>query len=74
MANPVRLLILLSDDSTERMDLPLVPNSVEELIEQIKEAWQLTGDIRLQYKDVDFGTFVNLRSTSSIKDLTTIKR
>lgn len=35
---------------------------------------KLSGDIRLQYKDDDFGgTFVNLNSTSSIKDLTTIK-
>ena len=74
MANPIRLLILLSDDSSERMDLPLVPDTVEELIEQVKEACKLTGGIRLQYKDVDFGgTFVNLSSTSSIKDLTTIK-
>lgn len=74
MANPIRLLILLSDDSSERMDLPLVPDTVEELIEQVKEAYKLTGGIRLQYKDIDFGgAFVNLSSTSSIKDLTTIK-
>ncbi|CAL8390980.1 unnamed protein product [Arctogadus glacialis] len=74
MANPIRLLILLSDDSSERMDLPLVPETVEELIEQVQEACQLIGCIRLQYKDVDFGgTFVNLSTTSSIKDLATIK-
>uniref|UniRef100_A0A8C6UC02 Uncharacterized protein n=1 Tax=Neogobius melanostomus TaxID=47308 RepID=A0A8C6UC02_9GOBI len=74
MANPIRLLILLSDNNSERMDLALVPDTVEELIEQVKEACKLTGGIRLQYKDIDFGgTFVNLSSTSSIKDLTTIK-
>lgn len=74
MANPIRLLILLSDDSSERMDLPLVPDTIEELIEQVKEACKLTGGIRLQYNDIDFGgTFVNLSSTSSIKDLTIIK-
>ena len=74
MANPIRLLILLSDDSSERMDLPLVPDTVKELIEQVKEAYKLTGGIRLQYKDIDFGgAFVNLSSTSSIKDLITIK-
>uniref|UniRef100_A0A8P4KR70 Sterile alpha motif domain-containing protein 3 n=1 Tax=Dicentrarchus labrax TaxID=13489 RepID=A0A8P4KR70_DICLA len=56
------------------MDLPLVPDTVEELIEQVKEACKLTGGIRLQYKDIDFGgKFVNLSSTSPIKDLTTIK-
>ena len=75
MANPIRLPILLSDDSSERMDLPLVPENVEVLVEQVvKEACQLIGCIRLQYKDVDFGgTFVHLSTTSSIKDLATIK-
>lgn len=74
MANPIRLLILLSDDSSERMDLPLVPDTIEELIEQVKEVCKLTGGIRLQYNDIDFGgTFDNLSSTSSIKDLTIIK-
>lgn len=74
MANPIRLLILLIDSSSERMDLPRMPDTVEELIEQIKESCKVAGDIRLQYKDVDFGgTFVNLSSTSMIKDLTTIK-
>lgn len=74
MANPIRLLVLLCDDSLERMDLPLVPDTVEELIEQVKYTCKLSGGIRLQYKDDDFGgTFVNLNSTSSIKDCTTIK-
>ena len=73
MANPIRLLILLSDDSSERMELSRVPDTVEELIEQVKESCKLDGGIRLQYKDLDFGVFVNLSSTSIIKDLTTIK-
>lgn len=74
MANPIRLLILLSDNSSERMDLSRVPDTVEDLIEQVKESCKVAGGIRLQYKDVDFGgTFVNLNSTSMIKDLTTIK-
>lgn len=56
------------------MDLSRVPDTVEELIEQVKESCKVAGGIRLQYKDVDFGgTFVNLNSTSMIKDLTTIK-
>ena len=74
MANPIRLLILLSKDNSERLDLSQVPDTLEELIKQVKESCQLAGDIRLQYKDVAFGeTFVNLTSTSMIKDLTTIK-
>lgn len=73
MANPIRLLILLSDDSSERMELSRVPDTVKELIEQVKESCKMAGGIRLQYKDLDFGVFVNLSSTSTIKDLTTIK-
>ncbi|XP_038144333.1 uncharacterized protein LOC119785654 [Cyprinodon tularosa] len=74
MATPVRLLILLGDESAERMELSRVPDTVEELIEQVKNVCKLSGDIRLQYKDDDFGgTFVNLSATSMIKDLTTIK-
>ena len=74
MANPIRLLILLADDNSERLDLSEMPDTLEDLIEQVKETCKLTGDIRLQYKDVTFGeTFVNLTSTSMIKDLTTIK-
>ncbi|XP_063044938.1 uncharacterized protein LOC134439052 [Engraulis encrasicolus] len=56
------------------MELSTMPDTVEELIEQVKNICKLCGDIRLQYKDDDFGgTFVNLSSTSMIKDLTTIK-
>lgn len=33
----------------------------------------LSGNLRLQYKDADFGTFVNLTSTAEIKDLTVVK-
>lgn len=48
--------------------------TVDEFIEQVKNSCNLLEDIRLQYKDVDFGgMFVNLSSTSMIKDLTTIK-
>jgi len=76
MANPkpVRLLVIVSEDSSYRMELTTgVPDTVEELIEQVKHSCGLCGGIRLQYKDEDFGMFVNLSSTSAIKDLTTIK-
>lgn len=75
MANPkpVRLLVTVSEDSSYRMELTTVPDTVEELIEQVRHSCGLCGGIRLQYKDDDFGMFVNLSSTSAIKDLTTIK-
>ncbi|KAF3837638.1 hypothetical protein F7725_009406 [Dissostichus mawsoni] len=72
---PVRLLIILNDDNSVRLELRNgIPNSMEELIEEVKNSCGLEGYIRLQYKDTDFGnTFVNLTSTHAIKDLTVIK-
>ncbi|KAJ4932643.1 hypothetical protein JOQ06_011060 [Pogonophryne albipinna] len=72
---PVRLLIILNDHNSVRLELRNgIPNSMEELIEEVKNSCGLEGYIRLQYKDTDFGnTFVNLTSTHAIKDLTVIK-
>lgn len=71
----VRLLIILSEDNSVRMELHNgIPKSLEELIEEVKNACGLGGHIRLQYKDTDFGNvFVNLTSTTVIKDLSVIK-
>lgn len=47
-----------------------MPDTVEDLIEQVKEACRLLGNIRLLYKDCDFrDAFVNMSLTSMIKDL-----
>lgn len=72
---PVRLLVILNEENSVRMELRNgIPNSVEELIEEVKNACGLEGYIRLQYKDTDFGNiFVNLSSTTVIKDLTVLK-
>ncbi|XP_050924246.1 uncharacterized protein LOC108895503 [Lates calcarifer] len=72
---PVRLLVILSEDSSVRMELRKgIPNSLEELMDEVKNACGLEGYIRLQYKDTDFGNiFVNLTSTTVIKDLTILK-
>ena len=51
-----------------------IPNSLEDLIDEVKNACGLQGHIRLQYKDTEFGNiFVNLTSTTVIKDLTILK-
>lgn len=45
-----------------------------QFIEEVKNACGLGGYIWLQYKDTDFGNmFVNMTSTTVIKDLTVIK-
>lgn len=71
----VRLLIILNEDNSVRKELRNgIPKSLEELIEEVKNACGLGGHIRLQYKDTDFGNiFVNLTSTAVIKDLSVIK-
>ncbi|KAF6730795.1 hypothetical protein FQA47_008429 [Oryzias melastigma] len=72
---PIRLLIVLNEENSVRMELlDGIPKSPEELNNEVKNACGLEGHIRLQYKDCDFGnTFVNLTSTTVIKDLTTLK-
>ncbi|XP_034554787.1 uncharacterized protein LOC117823669 [Notolabrus celidotus] len=72
---PVRLLVILSEDNSVRVQLRNgIPNSTEELIDEVMNACGLGGYIRLQYRDTDFGNiFVNLTSTSVIKDLSVIK-
>lgn len=71
----VRLLVILSEDNSVRVELPNgIPNSTEELIEEVMNACGLGGYIRLQYRETDFGnTFVNLTSASGIKDLSVIR-
>lgn len=73
--SPVRLLVILSEDSSVRIELHNgIPNSLEEFIDKVKNACGLGGFIRLQYKDTDFGDmFVNLTSTTVIKDLAVLK-
>lgn len=70
-----RLLVVLSEENSMRMVLPGgIPESLEELINDVKRACTLSGRIRLQYKDTDFGEmFVNLASTAEIKDLSIVK-
>lgn len=71
----IRLLVILNEDSSIRMELhERIPNSLEELINKVKNACGLDRNIRLQYKDTDFGNmFVNLTTTAAIKDLTVLK-
>ncbi|XDV11159.1 hypothetical protein PO909_000172 [Leuciscus waleckii] len=74
MAVVTRLLVILEEDNRIKLELPNgIPSSVDEVIQQIKSVCGLTNEIRLQYYDADFGTWVNLTSTSELKDLANLK-
>ena len=74
MASVTRLLVILEEDSRIKLELLNgIPGSVDEVIEEIKNISGLTYEIRLQYYDADFGSWVNLTKTSDLKDLATLK-
>ncbi|XP_063741520.1 uncharacterized protein LOC134865754 isoform X2 [Eleginops maclovinus] len=50
-----------------------VPSSVEDLIEVFKQAFSISTEIGLLYKDTDFDDFFTLTSTSDLKDKDTLK-
>ncbi|XP_034062296.1 uncharacterized protein LOC117540016 isoform X1 [Gymnodraco acuticeps] len=50
-----------------------LPSSVEDLIKVFKQAFSITTEIGLQYKDTDFDDFFTLTSTSDLKDKDTLK-
>lgn len=71
----IRLLVILNADNNVPMELPNgVPDTVEELIEEVKNVCGIDGHIRLQYQDTNFGNmFVNLNSTTVVKGLTVLR-
>lgn len=77
MANSTlaRLKVILGENNIEKLTLPNgIPQSLDDLLSVIKTSFELKGDFRLQYMDHDFGNdFFNLKSTTELKDLGTIK-
>eukprot|EP00064_Thunnus_orientalis_P020496 superscaffoldBa00005660_g20634 len=71
MAGPVNFRVLFGgeDDARKLTIQSLIPKSVEELTPEIKTFFGVAEDVRLQFKDVDFGNeFMNLLSISDIQD------
>ncbi|KAA8581190.1 hypothetical protein FQN60_002771 [Etheostoma spectabile] len=47
---------------------------MEQLMDEVRKVCGLSGNLRLQYQDRDFGdALVNLTSTAELEDLATIK-
>ncbi len=65
----------MSQDDSRKLLLPDgIPESEDELIEKVREAFGLNGRFRLQYQDKDFGDiFVNLTNTGEIQSLGTLR-
>ncbi|XP_078025314.1 uncharacterized protein LOC117251126 [Epinephelus lanceolatus] len=72
---PAKLQVILNPDDTMKLILPGgIPETVEELINQVMKMCGLNGNFRLQYQDRDFGdALVNLTSTTELENLATIK-
>lgn len=70
MASPLKLLIILDDQNAEKLILPSPPETVDDLISEIKTKFDLFYDFRLQYEDPDFNNA--LCNWGNIEDLPSI--
>lgn len=74
MTDCVKLRIILGENNSEKLILPSgIPESVDNLILEIKRQCAVTEDFRLQYMDVEFNEFLNLTSTVDLKHLSAVK-
>lgn len=75
MATPVIVRILLTDGSSQRLSLAHgVPESLEDLVAEVKKQCNLHGNIKLQFMDSLFGNeFMNLTSVSEVEDRGTLR-
>lgn len=68
------LRVILGQNDSSKISLPSgIPDSVDELKREITRQCKVSGDFRLQYKDIDFDEFINLKSTSDIQNKATFK-
>ncbi|KAL2078046.1 hypothetical protein ACEWY4_025731 [Coilia grayii] len=74
MASPLKLRIVLDDQNAEKLILPSRPETVDDLISEIKTRFELLYDFRLQYEDPDFNNALcNLVSIESLPSIATVK-
>nr|XP_055030313.1 uncharacterized protein LOC129419248 isoform X2 [Misgurnus anguillicaudatus]XP_055030314.1 uncharacterized protein LOC129419248 isoform X2 [Misgurnus anguillicaudatus] len=74
MSQPIQLRVILADHDVRKLVLPSgIPETVDNLHSVIRDAFYIARDFSLDYKDVDFGEFFTLFSTTDVKDKDTIK-
>ncbi|XP_023128876.1 uncharacterized protein LOC111570377 [Amphiprion ocellaris] len=73
MQQAMRFRVIIDHDIKKITFQNDIPSSVEDFIKVFKQAFSITTDISLQYKDADFDDFFTLTSTSDLKDKDTLK-
>uniref|UniRef100_A0A3B4TIL4 PB1 domain-containing protein n=1 Tax=Seriola dumerili TaxID=41447 RepID=A0A3B4TIL4_SERDU len=73
MQHAVRFRVIINHDVKKITFQNGLPSSVEDMITVLKQAFSITTDIGLQYKDTDFDDFFTLTSTADLKDKDTLK-
>ncbi|KAJ0032101.1 hypothetical protein NQD34_002182 [Periophthalmus magnuspinnatus] len=74
MTDPTKLLVILGKNNAVKLALPSgIPKTLEDLKMEIQKQCSLTGDFRLQYMDNDFNEFLNLTSTTELKNMDKVK-
>lgn len=71
---PAKLQVILNPDDTRKLILPDgIPETMEQLMDEVRKVCGLNENFRLQYHDRDFGdALVNLTSTAQLEDLATV--
>lgn len=71
----MQLRVIVTEDDIRKLVLPSgIPDTVEELISNISETFQLQWEIGLLYEDKDFGNqFFTVTSTADLHDKATVK-
>ncbi|XP_068427653.1 uncharacterized protein [Clinocottus analis] len=73
MQQAMRFRVIIDHDIMKITFQNGVPSSVEDVIKVFKQAFSITTEIGLQYKDTDFDEFFTLTSTKDLKDKDTLK-
>lgn len=73
MQQAMRFRVIIDHDIKKITFQNGIPSSVEDLIKVFQQAFSITTDIGLQYRDADFDDFFTLTSTSDLKDKDTLK-
>lgn len=73
MQQAMRFRVIIDHDIKKITFQNGIPSSVEDMIKVFKQAFSITTEIGLQYKDADFDDFFTLTSTSDLKDKDTVK-